>query len=349
MRKWLWFAAAAAVVGSGGIGYYAYQQPQSAVGQLVTQVGEFGIQVNPVTQMTRQVLAAARLNQKQTVCCQPRECQEEIAPDDPTPVEEPACKQLEGTVEFTPAVRLPEVEKGAPVADPSAFLPIGMAPVPEEGCVPVAGTQPGRCPRSMPYCPQEGAGKKMPYTPDTNVDPYDPTNFAGQVLPPLNGPGSMPGAPGSTEEAETKEGKPNTSESMPGETKPDESGTEMGSMSDYYHSQQAAHSRYIVCPYSGKCVESSPSCDSDPKCKSTKSECQPSKEQGYERIAPPAEEESETKEPEQSKTAPKAKKRKPVIKTQSRYCPNLPLCPYIDTMEYRASDRSLNETGPGPF
>jgi len=344
MRKWLWFAAAAAVVGSGGIGYYAYQQPQSAVGQLVTQVGEFGIQVNPVTQMTRQVLAAARLNQKQSVLCsKQRECQEEIAPDDPTPVDEPAGKQLEGTVEFTPAVRLPEVDKGGPV-DPSVFLPIGMAAGSESeppGC-----TEPGHCQRSMPSCPQEGDSKKMPYTPETSPDPYDPMNFAGQVYPPMSGPGT----PGATEEAETKEGKPNTPESMPGETKPDESATEMGSMPDSYHSQQSAHSRYIVCPYSGKCVETSPSCDSDQKCKSRKSDCQKSKKQDPERIAPPSEEESEAQEPEQIKTTPKVKKaRKPVIKTQSRYCPNLPLSPYIDTMEYRASDRSLNETGPGPF
>ena len=66
-------------------------------------------------------------------------------------------------------------------------------------------------------------------------------------------------------------------------------------------------------------------------------------------IAAPSEEESEPREPEQLKTPPQLKKKKKLLRTQSRYCPALPLVPYVDTMEYRASDKGLNEIGPGPF
>ncbi len=327
MRKWLWFAAAAAVIGGGGVGYYAWQKPQSAIGQLIVQVGEFGIQVNPVTQMTRQVLAAARMKQQGTVCPHSRPCQEEVAPDDPTPAEEPAGKLVEGTVENVPAMQLPSLAEQNLVSEgPLGVFQVQSSP-PETDPVPPLAAEPGPCPRSMPYCPTEGEGKQMPPATEASADPYDPSNFGSQAV--------TPGAPGSNEEAETK---------------PDEGTNAMGSSPDYYQAQQAAHSRYIVCPYSGKCIEASPSCDSNQNGKPSKSECPRSKEPEAERIAPPTEEESEAQEPEATPTAPKTKKyKKPAVKTQSRYFPNLPLAPYVDTMEYRSSDRSLNETGPGPF
>jgi hypothetical protein len=328
MRKWLWCAAAAAIVGVGGVGYYAYQKPQSLVGQVVTQVGQISIQANPVAQLTRQALATA--GHKEVVCCQvPEEPTPETPPEDPTPVTDAGPVSALLGLNLLQDMRGPDpivIHDEEPVVVPEAGPEVGAipsAPLPT-GEPPIA--EPGTSPRVMPYSQEEGIVQVMPHAGEGSADPYDPANFPG--------PGSESSVPGATEEAEPKNEDPQA---------------DTGSMSGSSHCTSSCHSRYIVCPYSGKCVEVEPTGDSQKDCSATKDECKTAEEE-YEKIPAPREAVSADQEPGPTKPAVKTKKtRKKVIKTQSNYTPGSVLAPYIDTMEYRASDRSLNETGPGPY
>jgi hypothetical protein len=151
--------------------------------------------------------------------------------------------------------------------------------------------------------------------------------------------------PGGTEESEPAGSQPATPES----SQPSDGSTPScpSMMPGCPHGgSDPYHSRYIVCPYSGKCVEATPPCESQKECKSSKEECQPNNQAGttreeYERIAAPT-------ELIESSAKVKKSKKKPT-RIQSRYTPSLPVAPFTDTMEYRRSDGTLNEIGPGPF
>ncbi len=334
MSKWLWYAASAALVGLGGLGYYAYRQPESLVGQAVIRVGEFGLQVNPVTNLTRQILTA--------------KCQNETlgpgrgepCPAEAKPVEEqaPAGQPLAGAVDLRQTEEQGEilpVASSTPSAEASSWLldpppareesgPLQIAQVPET-------EQHG--PGVMPYSPEEGDDKAMPYAPDASEDPYDPANLkkpatadSSQALTCLRLLFPLLDAFIPREQPDAQcQGLPDSSA--------------MGGM----ESQQCQneHSGHMVCPYSGKCVQPNPSCEST-------QESQSPTEQ-LELIAAPTPLEPEGKEPEAAETVCPAKKTRKPIRRQSRYTPSWPLAPYIDTMEYRSSDKNLNETGPGPF
>lgn len=376
MRKWFWYAVAAAFVGVGGVGYYAYQQPRSLVGQLVFQAGEFGLQVNPVTRLTRQVLAAA--SQKDVVCC---EVMEGCLPEEPTPVEESgqAGQVLAGAVDLSGALHIPgigvtieDTQEGAPpgpsyeVVMPNADNDKGVQPAKYVPEVPATAEEPSHCPRVMPYTPEQEVSQSMPYCPGSGADPYDPVAVnkpesykptTETTQPTAESWWSTPSVPsGTSEEAEPASGKPSTPETPPASESNNEPAKDAtpdtSSMQDYHHSCDRYHSGYIVCPYSGKCVQASPPCDSEKECKSSKAEYQPNnqgtKAEEYEPIAAPNEE-PEVKEPVKTRTSKTKKSRKRSIRFQSRYTPNLPVAPYTDTMEYRRSDGSLNEVGPGPF
>ncbi len=350
MRKWLWCAAAAAVAGVGAAGYYAYQQPHSLVGQVVTQVGQLSWQANPVAQLTRHILTGASRHQE-AGCCEGRdEPIAEALPEEPTPVECPAVGwPLVAGATVPPGVPGPDpivIREEEPGAIPGVGLIVSpmtnadneVPAPPPAGEVPVT-VESGPAPRIMPYTPEEGSSKPMPPVPATPVDPYDPANFSP--------PNEAKTVTGAAEEAEPAETRAGTAESE--EPKLDESVTDPGSISRYHHCPDSYHSRYMVCPYSGKCVEITPPGECSKECPAKTDRC-PSGMEESEPIPAPTLKEGEPQADEPVKTAPKGKKsRKKITQTQSFYPPGFLLAPYIDTMEYRASDRTLAEIGPGPF
>ena len=157
----------------------------------------------------------------------------------------------------------------------------------------------------MPYADDDVAVTPMPYAGQTEgSDPYDPALL--QPTPSETKPA------GTSEEAEPADPKPNDN-------------AENNMTPEYYHHDY--HSRYIVCPYSGKCVEATPPSEEEPKSKKDDSK--------YEPAPAPVTEEQEPK------PAPPTHHKKKDKRTPSEGCPKTNGCPphpEVDTMEFRPSD-----------
>jgi len=362
MRKLLWYGLAALTAGVCGTGYYAYRYPHSVVGQCVYKAGELGLSANPVALMTRTMAGRTGL-QEESLCCP---MAEEGLPGEPTPVEDPApaAEPLAGLLDLNPIMRVPAPiviredvdaglgQAGFPMLDADnevqskgAQLPGGQTADVEQGHSHL---------RIMPYATNEADPKRMPYAGESGPGgPFDPEVFN-------QGPNALSSV---AEElmrafveglAENKSANGSSEEQEPKDTPMEGPGLENAFPKlppNYHHYHDS--DRYMVCPYSGKCVEIKPPSDSESKCKESDSE--------YELIPAPAleEEESEPKckkkaecekipdifMEEESETMPTPEKHsdkaKMMLHQSFKHSEIWPIHPEVDTMEFRPSDGSL--------
>ena len=100
MRKLLWLGLAL-FAGVCGTSYYAMMHPGSMVGQCVFKAGEFGLRVNPIVVLARGI---ANARHQEPVSTAPVE---DVVPDEPAALDEPAAKPLAGMIDLDPALQAP--------------------------------------------------------------------------------------------------------------------------------------------------------------------------------------------------------------------------------------------------
>jgi hypothetical protein len=344
MGKKFWCCTAVAVLaGMAWTVHYSYQHPTSPVGTMVVKACELGNRCNPIMLMGRGLSQYVK-GTETAAYRDHNHGSEPVIPEDPTPVnEEPAPadegKEIAGAIglnennfDLNENTRIPAPinirEEADPmpvngegplgIKDPEPMnnpLPDVFGGVQQTGHAEVA-TQPiNPCPPMMPYCDDEPCPTTEPsceqgYPPQKEKCPCG--TLARQVLFFWTGfldQGTVTKSTCGSEECEVLP--------MPQEEE-QEPPMEEQSQSQYHH----YHERYSVCPYSGKCVPLDP---------------------------PTAEPTPEAKPCDKDSQSPcdgpdKCKKSR---KSGCQGTEDCPKHPEIDTMEYRPSDASFNEYGPG--
>jgi hypothetical protein len=324
MRKRDWcFAAAVLAAGAGWLGYHVCRHPDSVLAQCVYRCGVVAGSANPAVAVVQGAVASLRqeevLTSSRKVAVE--EINEDCVPEEPVP-SDPAAgaddSKLAGVIDLD---QFPQ-KVPAPVVIQEEDQAVQTAKVPEMPAdlqVPVAGggepcDESHVCPQVMPYCPEEEGGKTMPTVPgeENALKAMAQSLFEKMVLE------SQERQTGYVEESESGEQKDSANQPEP-----------TPCPHDSYHD----HHRYSVCPYSGKCIELT-----EPETTCPVAEPIP---------APYAEEQEPKEECQPARQGCKGKKGKcRSHKVGSGGCPSHP---DVDTMEFRPSDRNLNEYPGGPY
>jgi hypothetical protein len=335
MRKLFWCGTALVTAGLAWTGFHTWRHPDSTVGQFVLAACETGARYSPLGLAGKHFAGTGTEAAPDTLTEEESaDLHDEPKPCDDAPAPAPAVVPMAGTVDLAelkkavlPApIIIPEDEEprqvsGLELAEDKG--PAGDEQRPD-AAIDLTGFQEPSIDQVGPAVQPEGCPKLMPFCLDEDVPvPAAETKANSQVLCAVHvGCLHFSLQWGSSK---SKEANPATTESS-ADSEANELDGPKGQIDRHYHEQ------YPGCPFMGG------GCPVKPPSHFYRSETEPTDPfPGPDELFP------------ETKTTPKIKKHTTHKLPEQSLDRDNPFPLRIDTLEFRSSDRSLNEYGPGPI